>query len=87
MDKRFRERAPHFERGPRGDPWVVEGLNSLPVGLFGPMVSEKATGGSTSADKNGVTKIRGQGLTILKPGWLISGSITSWLRSCIRDFA
>ena len=45
MDKRFRDRAPHFERGARGDDWVVEGLDSLPIGLFGPMVSEKAQGG------------------------------------------
>src|ERR1700731_1525925 len=45
MDRRFRERAPRFDRGPQGDHWVVEGLNSLPIGLFGPMVSEKAQGG------------------------------------------
>jgi len=45
MDRRFRERAPHFEHGATGDHWVVEGLNSLPIGLFGPMVSEKAKGG------------------------------------------
>ena len=45
MDRKFRDRAPHFERGAHGDHWVVEGLNSLPIGLFGPMVSEKAQGG------------------------------------------
>jgi len=45
IDKRFGSRAPHIEHGPRGDHWVVEGLNSLPIGLFGPMVSEKAEGG------------------------------------------
>ncbi len=45
MDRRFRDRAPHFEHGAQGDHWVVEGLNSLPIGLFGPMVNEKAQGG------------------------------------------
>ena len=45
MDRRFRERAPHLEAGPAGDRWTVEGLHSFPIGLFGPMVNEKAEGG------------------------------------------
>jgi predicted TIM-barrel fold metal-dependent hydrolase len=45
MEQRFRARAPRIERTAAGDHWVAEGLNSLPIGLFGPMVSEKAQGG------------------------------------------
>lgn len=44
MDKRFRERAPRFEAGATGDFWVVDGLNNLPIGLFGPMVNDKERG-------------------------------------------
>ena len=45
MERRFRDRAPHFESGPAGDRWVVEGLHRLPIGLFGPMLDEKVKGG------------------------------------------
>jgi hypothetical protein len=34
MDRRFRERAPRFDRGLKGDHWVVEGLNSLRSGCL-----------------------------------------------------
>jgi len=44
MDHRFRDRAPHFESREKGDFWVVEGLNTLPIGLFGPMVNDKEKG-------------------------------------------
>jgi hypothetical protein len=44
MDRRFRDRAPHFESRKNGDYWVVEGLNTLPIGLFGPMVNDKERG-------------------------------------------
>ena len=45
MDQRFRARAPRLEACEKGDVWVVEGLNTLDIGLFGPMVSDKAKGG------------------------------------------
>jgi hypothetical protein len=44
MDKRFRDRAPRLEPRETGDYWVVEGLHTLPIGLFGPMVNDKQNG-------------------------------------------
>lgn len=45
MDQRFRARAPRFEPREKGDVWLVEGLNTINIGLFGPMVNDKAKGG------------------------------------------
>jgi uncharacterized protein len=44
MDKRFRDRAPRLEPRENGDYWVVEGLHTLPIGLFGPMINDKQKG-------------------------------------------
>jgi hypothetical protein len=84
MEPRFRERAPRFERGPQGDHWVVEGLNSLPIGLFGAMVSEKAQGGIGVAARSAGMKRLVRERIIPKPGSSIRISITSKPRLSIR---
>ena len=85
MDRRFRARAPRFEQR-RGDHWVVEGLNSLPIGLFGPMVSEKAKAASSAARSADMRK-PAPAQIILRPGSSTSGSIMSRPRSSIRGSA
>jgi hypothetical protein len=87
MHRRFRDRAPHFERGAQGDRWMVEGLNSLPIGLFGPMVSEKAQGGIDERGQERHHEDRDPARAIPKRESLIRSSITSRPRSSIPAYA
>jgi hypothetical protein len=87
MDRRFRDRAPHFERGAAGDRWVVEGLHSLPIGLFGPMVSEKAQGGIDDRGQERRHEETRPGAYTRRPASPTRGSIMSKRKWFIRGSA
>ena len=44
MDKRFRDRAPRIESRPEADYYIIEGVDSFPVGLEGVTMEDKVAG-------------------------------------------